>query len=53
MQTQLTVAELIRILQALPNQEALVEHAMNMEYQEALEASDIHVESEELVIIGQ
>ena len=53
MQTQLTVAELIRILQALPNQEALVEHAMNMEYQEALVAADIHVESEELIIIGQ
>lgn len=53
MQNQLTVAELIKILQALPNQNARVEHAMNMEYQDVLEASDIHVWSEDLVIIGE
>ena len=35
MQNQLTVAQLIAILQALPNQNALVEMAMNQEYQQA------------------
>jgi hypothetical protein len=39
---QLTVAELIRILQAIPNQNALVDMAMNQEYQNAVVASDIH-----------
>jgi len=53
MQNQLTVAQLIAILQALPNQNALVEMAMNQEYQQAVEADDIHVWSEELVIIGE
>ena len=53
METQLTVAELIRILQALPNQNALVDMAMNQEYQNAVTASDIHVWSPELVIIGE
>lgn len=53
MQNQLTVAELIRILQALPNQNALVEMAMNQEYQSAVEADDIHVWGDDLVIIGE
>ena len=51
--TQLTVAELVRVLQSLPNQNALVEMAMNQEYQEAVEAADIHVWDENLVIIGE
>lgn len=53
MTNQLTVAELIRVLQALPNQDALVEHAMNMEYQDVLTADDIHVWNDNLVIIGE
>lgn len=53
MEPQLTVAELIRILQALPNQNALVDMSMNQEYQNAVCASDINVWSDELVIIGQ
>jgi hypothetical protein len=53
MQNQLTVAQLITILQALPNQNALVDMAMNQEYQQAVEANDIHVWSEDLVIIGE
>lgn len=53
MQNQLTVAQLIAILQALPNQNALVEMAMNQEYQAAVEADDIHVWSDDLVIIGE
>jgi hypothetical protein len=51
--TQLTVAELVRVLQSLPNQNALVDMAMNQEYQQAVEADDIHVWSEDLVIIGE
>ena len=51
--TQLTVAELVRVLQSLPNQNALVEMAMRQEYQEAVEADGIHVWSEDLVIIGE
>lgn len=53
MTNQLTVAELIRALQALPNQNALVEMAMNQEYQSPVEADDIHVWGEDLVIIGE
>jgi hypothetical protein len=53
MELQLTVAELIRVLQALPNQDALVEMAMNQEYQAAVCASDVHVWSDSLVIIGE
>jgi hypothetical protein len=53
MEPQLTVAELIRVLRALPNQDALVEMAMNQEYQDAVYASDVTVWSDELVIIGQ
>ena len=49
---QLTVAELIRILQAIPNQNALVDMAMNQEYQCAVEASDINVFGD-LVVIGE
>lgn len=49
----LTVAELIRVLQALPNQNALVEMAMNQEYQAEVVASDIRVWNENLVIIGE
>lgn len=50
MQTQLTVAELIRILQALPDQDASVEMAMNQEYQSPVFASDIHVWGDTIVI---
>jgi hypothetical protein len=53
MMTQLTVAQLIEILQSLPNQDALVDMAMNQEYQEAVTAEDIRVWDAELVIIGQ
>jgi len=53
MQNQLTVADLIKILQALPNQNALVDISMNQEYQQALEAHDINVWSDDLVIIGE
>jgi hypothetical protein len=53
MQNQLTVSQLIALLQALPNQDALVEMAMNQEYQNAVCAEDIHVWNDELVIIGE
>ena len=53
MENQLTVAELIRVLQALPNQDALVDMAMNQEYQAAVCASDVTVWSDDLVIIGE
>ena len=53
MESQLTVAELIRVLQALPNQDAMVEMAMNQEYQDAIYASDVHVWRDDLVIIGE
>lgn len=53
MENQLTVAELIRVLQALPNQNALVDMAMNQEYQSAVCAEDIRVWDNELVIIGE
>lgn len=53
MEPQLTVAELIRILQALPHQDARVEIAMNQEYQDAICASDVHVWGEDLVVIGE
>ena len=49
---QLTVAELIRILQALPDQDALVEMAMNQEYQGPVYASDVHVWGD-IVVIGE
>lgn len=50
MQNQLTVAELIRVLQALPNQDALVEMAMNQEYQSAVYASDVQSWGDTVVI---
>lgn len=50
MEPQLTVAELIRILQALPDQDALVEQAMNQEYQSPVYASDVHVWGDTVVI---
>ena len=53
MMNQLTVAELIAVLQALPNQNALVEMAMNQEYQNAVYAEDVHVWDDNLVIIGE
>lgn len=53
MQSALTVAQLIEILQSLPNQGARVEMAMNQEYQDVVTADDIHVWHDELVIIGQ
>jgi len=53
MMNQLTVAELIAILQALPNQNARVDMAMNQEYQHAVCAEDVHVWSDDLVIIGE
>jgi hypothetical protein len=52
MTDQLTVAQLIAILQAIPNQDALVEMAMNQEYQNAVDAYDIH-DYGDLVIIGE
>jgi hypothetical protein len=52
MTNQLTVAELILILQAIPNQNALVDMAMNQEYQDHVVASDINVFGD-LVIIGE
>ena len=48
---QLTVSELIDILQALPNQKALVDIAMNWEYQRPLRAAGIRVERDNLVVI--
>jgi len=53
MENQLTVAELIRILQALPNQNARVDMAMNQEYQNAVCADDIHLWGDDLVCIGE
>jgi len=52
MENQLTVAELIRILQDIPNQNARVDMAMNQEYQNAIEASDIN-DYGDLVVIGE
>jgi len=52
MTDQLTVAQLIVILQAIPNQDALVDMAMNQEYQNAVDAYDIH-DYGDLVIIGE
>jgi 4-hydroxy-3-methylbut-2-enyl diphosphate reductase len=49
---QLTVAELIQLLQAIPNQNARVDMAMNQEYQNAIEASDIN-DYGDLVVIGE
>ena len=53
MENVLTVSQLIEILQALPNQDARVEMAMNQEYQDEVYASDIHVWGDDLVIIGE
>ena len=53
MENQLTVARLIELLQALPNQDALVEMAMNQEYQDAVYENDIHVWGDNLVVIGE
>ena len=52
MTNQLTVAQLIAILQTIPNQNALVDMAMNQEYQCAVQASDINVYGD-LVVIGE
>jgi hypothetical protein len=52
MQDQLTVAQLIQLLQAIPNQNALVDIAINQEYQDPVMASDIH-DCGDLVIIGE
>jgi hypothetical protein len=52
MTNQLTVAELIRILQAVPNQNALVDMAMNQEYQNPVYADDVNVFGD-MVIIGE
>ena len=46
----ITVSELIAILQALPNQDALVQIAMNLEYQEPICASGIRLENDYVVI---
>jgi hypothetical protein len=43
MKNQLTVAQLIAILQDLP-QDMLVEMGMNQEYQRPVEADDLHVD---------
>ena len=53
MTNQLTVAQLIALLQALPNQNALVDMAMNQEYQQPVYADDINHYSDDLVIIGE
>ena len=53
MENVLTVSQLIALLQALPNQDARVEMAMNQEYQNEVYASDIHVWGDDLVIIGE
>ena len=50
MEHQLTVAQLIEILQALPDQDAGVEMAMNQEYQSPVYASDVHVWGDTVVI---
>ena len=52
MTEQLTVAQLIAILQTIPNQNALVNMAMNQEYYNAVEASDIN-DYGDLVVIGE
>ena len=52
MTNQLTVAELILILQAIPNQAARVDMAMNQEYQNSVLASDIN-DYGDLVVIGE
>lgn len=44
MDDQLTVAELIAILQRMP-QDMLVEIGMNQEYQQGLYAGDVRIES--------
>ena len=53
LENQLTVARLIELLQALPNQNALVEMAMNLEYQDAVYENDIHQFGDNLVVIGE
>jgi hypothetical protein len=53
MTDQLTVAQLIAILQTIPNQNALVDMAMNQEYQCPVYAHDINHWSDDLVIIGE
>ena len=53
MQDSLTVSQLIALLQALPNQDARVEIAMNQEYQNEIYASDIHEWGTDLVVIGE
>lgn len=53
MEHALTVAQLIAILQALPNQDARVEIVMNQEYQDVIFADDIHQWGEDLVVIGE
>ena len=52
MTEQLTVAQLIAILQTIPNQNALVDMAMNQEYQCPVYAHDVNHWSDDLVIIG-
>ena len=52
MTNQLTVAQLIAILQAIPNQNPRVDMAKNQEYQNAVEASDIN-DYGDLVVIGE
>jgi hypothetical protein len=53
MEDALTVSQLIAILQALPNQDAQVQIAMNQEYQDVIFASDIHQWGDDLVVIGE
>ena len=50
MEPTITVSELIDILKALPDQDAQVQIAMNMEYQEPLRASGIRLEYDYVVI---
>jgi hypothetical protein len=52
MTNQLTVAQFIQLLQAIPNQNARVDMAMNQEYQNSVLASDIN-DYGDLVVIGE
>jgi hypothetical protein len=50
MEPMITVSELIDILKALPDQDALVQIAMNDEYQSPLRADGIRLEDDYVVI---
>ena len=52
MEPTITVSELIAILQALPDQDALVEISMNDEYQCPLRSDGVRLEDDYVVIEG-